>query len=134
IAGATIYRGRLAKRESSRVALQRCGKSADAVLHSAARRDCFHVLPIRKAAGLLQSTCVPARDGERLCATVNAVADAIRRGVRAKTRSDPSRFHCTIKRTRCGDEQSTQIGCGGACVTRSNQGSPCASGRGSEKQ
>ena len=78
IAGATISRGRLAQRESARVALQRRGEGADAVLHSAARRDCFHVLPIRKAAGLLQSTCVPARDGERLCATANAVADAIR--------------------------------------------------------
>jgi Na+(H+)/acetate symporter ActP len=64
IAGATISRRRLAQRESPRVALQRRGEGADAVFHSAARRDCFHVLPIRKAAGLLQSTCVPARDGE----------------------------------------------------------------------
>src|SRR4029077_13693536 len=78
IAGATISRGRLAQREPARVALQRRGEGADAVLHSAARRDCFHVLPIRKAAGVLQSTCVPARDGERLLTTVNAVADAIR--------------------------------------------------------
>src|SRR5678815_1354299 len=78
IAGATIYRRRLAQRESPRVALQRRGEGADAVFHSVARRDCFHVLPSRKAAGLLQSTCVPARAGEWLCATVNAVADAIR--------------------------------------------------------
>ncbi len=78
IAGATISRGRLAQRESARIALQRGGEGADAIFHSAARRDCFHVLPIRKAARLFQSTCVRACVGERLCATVNGVADAIR--------------------------------------------------------
>ena len=45
-----------------------------------------------------------------------------------------ARFHCIVKRARCGDEQATQTRCGGARVTGSNQGSSRASGRGSEEQ
>src|SRR5262249_25270766 len=52
IAGTTISRRRLAERESARIALQRRSEGADAVFHSTARRNCFHVLPIRKASSL----------------------------------------------------------------------------------
>src|SRR5205823_7332930 len=78
IAGATISRRRLAQRESSRIALQRRGESADAIFHSAAWCDCFHVLSIRKTARLFQSAGVPTCNREWLCATVSGVANAIR--------------------------------------------------------
>src|SRR5262249_56067484 len=73
IAGTTVSRRRLAQREPSWIALQCRSQSADAILHSAARGDCFHVLPIRKAARLFQSTCVRARAGERLCTAISCV-------------------------------------------------------------
>src|SRR5204863_4812608 len=78
IAGAAISRGRLAQRESSRFAFQCRCESANAIFHSAARCDRFHVLSIRKTTRLFQSAGVPTCDGERLCATASGVENAIR--------------------------------------------------------
>src|SRR5207249_11777187 len=75
IAGATISRGGLAQRESSRIALQRRGEGAHAVFHSAARRDCVHVLSTRQATGLLYSAGVRASARQWLRRTVNGAAD-----------------------------------------------------------
>src|SRR4029453_2568021 len=77
VAGATIPRRRLAQREPSWVALQRCGEGAHAIFHSVPRRDCLHVLPIRKATGLFQSAGLSTCSGERSRARVGSVTDAI---------------------------------------------------------
>jgi Predicted symporter len=53
-------------------------EGADAVFHSAARRDCFHVLPIRKSRRLISINLRTSERWKWLCATVNAVANAIR--------------------------------------------------------
>src|SRR5262249_37351640 len=134
IAGTTVSRRRLAQREPSWIALQCRSQSADAILHSAARGDCFHVLPIRKAARLFQSTCVRARTGERLCTAISCVTDAVRGGVHAKARSGSRSFQCVIGRARSGDAQAARTRRPDARLARSNQGRSGASGRGSKEQ
>ena len=67
----------LAQRKPPGLALQRNGQSADAIFHSAAGRDCFHVLSIRKTTGLFQSTGLPTCGGKRLRAAASRATDTI---------------------------------------------------------